>query len=97
MDAERFWSHLEQSDDLTRWNDQDAALAELCLRLIDAVRAEGGGREDERRAVLFALHQWYEPGTLAFAEAITSSMPELADALQVYEQARSKNQETIAC
>ncbi len=88
MDAEHFWSHLEQYDDLTQWDDQDAALAEQCLRLVEAVRAEGGSRADERRAILFVLGAWYEPGSLQLAYALTGIMDELADAVQIYTQAR---------
>ncbi len=87
MDTERFWSHLEQSDDLTQWDDQDAAFAECCLRLVDAVRADGGGRADERRAILFALHQWYEPQALAFAGAVAPIMPDLVEAVRALDTA----------
>lgn len=78
---------LEESDEVFGWDNTQAGMAETCIRLIDAVRAAGGSRDDERSAILFALGHWYEPGALELADALGPFMKEIAHAIHRYEQA----------
>ncbi len=71
---------VAQDTAFLEWEDEDAILGELCLRVLQEVRARGLDAGMERQAIVETLRWWFGPTALRWFKTFAPVLEALAEA-----------------